>query len=62
MQMPTFKKLSARQLSDAIQRAVNDQTMRTRAAQLGEHVRKEDGVGNAVQLISKLIISPHGDL
>jgi len=45
------KELSAAALAEAITLAVTDQGMRERAAALGEKIRAEDGVGNAVQLI-----------
>jgi sterol 3beta-glucosyltransferase len=44
------KLLSAEALAEAITLAVTDQGMRVRAAALGEQIRAEDGVGNAVRL------------
>ena len=46
-----IRKLTARQLAEAIQTAVTDQGMHQRAASLGEILRAEDGVGRAVELI-----------
>lgn len=46
-----FKKLSARSLAAALQRMVQDETMRGRAAALGKKVRAEPGVQRAVELI-----------
>lgn len=42
------KKLSVERLSAALRSTVADQSMRARAAALGEKLRAEDGVGNAV--------------
>jgi UDP:flavonoid glycosyltransferase YjiC (YdhE family) len=50
------KDLTAEQLADAIRIAVTDETMRERAAQLGERVRAEDGVGSAVRVINNLAL------
>ena len=48
-----IKKLTAERLAAAILTALADQNMRTRAAALGEKIRKEDGVGEAVRLIEQ---------
>lgn len=48
------KQLTAERLAAAIQTAVGDRTMRQRAADLGEKIRAEDGVANAVAIIQKL--------
>ena len=42
-------KLSAERLAEAIQQATNDPGMRERARLLGEKIRAEDGVGQAVE-------------
>lgn len=42
-------RLAADNLSDAIRRAVEDTSMRRRAAELGEVIRSEDGVARAVE-------------
>ena len=47
-----FRHLTATRLSSAIAAAVSDPAIRERAAELGERVREEDGVGRAVQLAS----------
>jgi sterol 3beta-glucosyltransferase len=47
------KRLSAEGLAEAITRTVTDQEMRDCAATLGEKIRGEDGVGNAVRLIQQ---------
>jgi UDP:flavonoid glycosyltransferase YjiC (YdhE family) len=47
------RKLTADKLAAAISQAVNDTTMRQRAATLGEKVRAEDGVGAAVGVIGE---------
>lgn len=46
------KQLFAERLTTAIQIAVNDTAMRRRAAELGKHIRAEDGVKTAVDLIN----------
>lgn len=43
--------LSASRLAEAIRAAVTDPAMRQRAAALGEQIRAEDGVGNAVAIL-----------
>ncbi len=43
-----FKELSAQALATAIQVAVSDEEMRSRAEALGRKIREEDGVANAV--------------
>jgi sterol 3beta-glucosyltransferase len=48
------KKLSVDALAQAIERVMTDQTMRQRAAQLGEKIRAEDGVGQAAQIIARM--------
>jgi UDP:flavonoid glycosyltransferase YjiC (YdhE family) len=48
-------KLTAEKLAQAITKAVTDQTMREKARQLGEAVRAEDGIANAVAAIEKFI-------
>lgn len=45
-------RLTAESLAQAIRRAITDEEMRARAASLGNTIRTEDGVGNAVALIS----------
>ncbi len=46
------KKLAAKKLASAIARAATDAGMRQRAAELGEKIRAENGVANAVKFIS----------
>ncbi len=48
------KRLTADRLAQAIQRAVSDQGMRQRARDLGERIRSEDGIGNAVAAINAI--------
>jgi UDP:flavonoid glycosyltransferase YjiC (YdhE family) len=43
------KRLSVERLADAITAAVSDKEMRRRAQVLGERIRQEDGVANAVE-------------
>lgn len=47
------KKLTAQRLSDAILQAVGDETILENAKRLGERLRAEDGVGNAVKIIEQ---------
>ncbi len=46
-----FRKLTAGKLAQAIQEAVQQPEIKRRAAGLGEAIRSEDGVGNAVKVI-----------
>lgn len=48
------KQLTAERLAQAIQKAVTDQTMRQRAADLGAKIRNEDGIANAVAVIQEI--------
>jgi UDP:flavonoid glycosyltransferase YjiC (YdhE family) len=50
---PTVKDLSAEKLAQAINIAVNDSAMRTRAAALGEKIRAENGLARAVEIIEQ---------
>jgi sterol 3beta-glucosyltransferase len=52
------KKLTPERLAQAIDLAVRDQGIRSRAEELGEKLRAEDGVGNAVGLINELLQEP----
>jgi sterol 3beta-glucosyltransferase len=53
------KKLSAERLAQAIRTAVSDGGMRRRAAALGENIRAEDGVANAVAVVQQFIQRSH---
>jgi UDP:flavonoid glycosyltransferase YjiC (YdhE family) len=48
------KKLTVERLAQAIQRAVTDQTMRQRAANLGAKIQAEDGIARAVAVVQQL--------
>lgn len=48
-----YKALSALRLADAIQVAVNDEAMRSRAVALGKRIKEEDGVANAVSAFQR---------
>jgi sterol 3beta-glucosyltransferase len=48
-------KLTADKLAAAITRAVQDEGIRLRAAQLGQKIRAEDGVGNAVRAVEEIM-------
>ena len=52
------KKLTPERLAQAINRAVQDQDIRSRAEEVGEKLRAEDGVANAVGLINELLQEP----
>ncbi len=47
------KKLTAEALAKAITQTVTDEGLRKRAAELGEKIRTEDGVANAVELVGR---------
>jgi sterol 3beta-glucosyltransferase len=47
--------VNAERLSQAITTMMTDQTMRQRAATVGEHIRSEDGMGNVVQLFEQAL-------
>ena len=47
------RQLTADRLAEAIQIAVSDQTMRKKAARLGQLIRKEDGIANAVAVVEQ---------
>ena len=47
--------LNADQLAQAIKQALDDQSMRRNAAALGEKIHAEDGVGNAVRIIDRVL-------
>jgi hypothetical protein len=47
------RKLTVERLSGAIDAALSDDAIRTKSAALGEHIRAEDGVSTAVDLIEQ---------
>jgi sterol 3beta-glucosyltransferase len=49
------KRLTADNLADAIREAVGSEDIRARAAALGERIRDEDGVANAVEALGELL-------
>jgi UDP:flavonoid glycosyltransferase YjiC (YdhE family) len=51
--VPGIKGLTAEKLAKAIRMAVNDPTMRARAAALGEKIRAENGIARAVEVIER---------
>jgi len=55
-----FKHLTATGLAEAIRRAVADREMQRRAAALGARIREEDGVGRAVELITRGLVRHPG--
>jgi UDP:flavonoid glycosyltransferase YjiC (YdhE family) len=50
-----FRHLTATRLSRAIESAVSEPAIHERAAELGERIRAEDGVGQAVELVTESI-------
>ncbi len=54
------KRLSAEKLARAIDLALGDQEMRRRAAELGQRIRVEDGVGRAVEIIERYLAQKAG--
>jgi UDP:flavonoid glycosyltransferase YjiC (YdhE family) len=54
------KKLTADRLTQAIEQCIQDQEMRASAARLGEQIRAEDGVGRAVDVISRFVAGVSG--
>jgi sterol 3beta-glucosyltransferase len=48
------RQLTAENLATAISQAVNDRTMRDRAAAIGEIIRAEDGVARAISIIESI--------
>ena len=52
-----FKQLTAETLTETIRRGISDQDMRQKAADLGEKIRGENGIGNAVDIINQLLNS-----
>ena len=50
---PGIKTLTAEKLAEAINTAVNDSSMRARAAALGEKIRAENGATRAVEIIER---------
>ena len=53
-------RLTVERLADAIQTATGDESMRTRAAALGDHIRAEDGVRQAVSIIERAVCAGSG--
>ena len=50
-----YKKLTAERLAVAIDTAVTNPLMRQRAAELGKHIRQENGVETAVRIVQQLL-------
>ncbi|RMG97564.1 MAG: glycosyltransferase [Chloroflexi bacterium] len=55
------RRLTVDALTQAIERVLGDETMRQRAARLGEKIRAEDGVAQAVSLIREIVGPPEKD-
>lgn len=54
-----LKSLSTERLAAAIQIVATDESMRQRAAQLGEIIRGEDGIGNVIRIIEQAAPRPN---
>jgi len=50
-----MKKLTAERLANAIEAAVSQPEIKRRAASLGEAIRAEDGVGNAIEILRECL-------
>jgi len=50
-----FKKLTVKRLRDAIQVAVNRPEIKQNAALLGEKIRKENGIENALGILEQIV-------
>ncbi len=48
-------RLTAKRLADAITQAVTDPAIQSRAAELGEKIRAEDGIARAVEVVSQYL-------
>lgn len=48
-----MKRLTSERLADCINKAVNDQNIRLNAATLGEKIRQEDGIAQAIKFIER---------
>jgi UDP:flavonoid glycosyltransferase YjiC (YdhE family) len=53
------KKLTAEKLAKAVETAVSDPDIRQRAAELGQIIRQEDGIGQAVNLVEQILHLDH---
>jgi sterol 3beta-glucosyltransferase len=49
-------RLTVQRLTEAIARATTDQAMQARASRLGEEIRSEDGVANAVEIVRATLL------
>ncbi len=56
------KKLTVDNLAAAIHIAATDDSMRRKAAQIGEQLRREDGVANAVKVVGSIIGMPQREM
>ncbi|MBN8591945.1 MAG: glycosyltransferase family 1 protein [Anaerolineae bacterium] len=56
------KRMTAAALAAALKMAVTNSSMRERALQLGERIRTEDGVGEAVRVIQQVLGAPEPKL
>jgi sterol 3beta-glucosyltransferase len=52
-QVPELKSLTAEKLAEVIRIAISDPDIQNRAAQLGEKIRAENGVAQAVEIIER---------
>jgi len=56
------KRMTAAALAAALKMAVTNSSMREQALQLGERIRTEDGVGEAVRVIQQVLGAPESKL
>jgi sterol 3beta-glucosyltransferase len=49
------RKLTAEKLSHSIRQAITDTSMRQQAERLGQQIRSEDGVANAVRFVEQWV-------
>jgi sterol 3beta-glucosyltransferase len=50
-----YRKLNAVNLAETIRQSLEDECMQQRANQVGQFLRAEDGVSNAIQIIEKYL-------
>ncbi|MCU0475523.1 MAG: hypothetical protein MUC99_05335 [Anaerolineae bacterium] len=53
------KRLTSDKLAASIRQMTSDTAMRQRAHALGERIRAEDGIGQAVALIERALVGRH---
>ena len=56
IRLPAIKRLTAQRLADAMRKAMDDDTLRTHAAALGQKIHAEAGVQRAVAIIERHVM------